>query len=83
MAFSGMDEKLMVSIAAGNRRLQPVEYFNPQVGTGLAQAVFDQSKQLRVAHDPTLADLAWLQLKLRLDQQQHMAIRFEQADHSW
>ena len=73
-----MYEKFAVAVPAGNGAGQPVPNAEPRLGTGRAQALLNLNVERGVAHDPALADVGRLQLKLRLDQQQRMTTGLQQ-----
>ena len=74
-----MNEKLAVAVATVDGRWQPSKNFNTQFGAAITQTLFNKFKMHGIPNNAALADLAWLQFKLRLDQHQQMAVALEQT----
>jgi hypothetical protein len=72
-ALHGVNEKLAVAVAPGDRAVEPAQHLQAECRAGVPQALLDHGVHRLVAHDAALADLAGLQLELRLDQHQQLA----------
>src|SRR6185436_13801225 len=75
----GPDEKFSVAVAAVNGAGEIVAHGQAVVGAGGADALLDEGERRFVLDQPALADLLRLQLELRLDQHQQVAVRRDVA----
>src|ERR1035437_2620277 len=75
--LAGTYKKFPVAVAACNRRFKPGCNRQTERGAGRAQALLNQQVQTGIFHDAAFADLARLQLKLRLHQRQQGATAFK------
>src|SRR5438132_321552 len=72
--MSGIQQELFVPFRAQDRAVDD-RGFEPHILRRLLHALASGAVQLRIAHDPALADLLSAYFKLRLDEYNHFGVR--------